>query len=212
MNSLAARALAGLAVVAALSGFVPASAASAAVPGELAPGSCVTQYAASGPVAAIGPSVYVAADSSTDIRPCTSNLAQPFSSFVPLVSSFGVRIHPITGVRTMHYGSDYSGNGIRGTAIRSIAAGTVAARIESYATTGTGNSIVVAHEGGVRSQYMHMSAPTSLAVGEHVAVGQIIGYVGTTGGSTGPHLHLEVRVNNVHVDPAQYLASSPYLR
>ncbi|MGR4052060.1 M23 family metallopeptidase, partial [Kosakonia cowanii] len=84
--------------------------------------------------------------------------------------------------------------------------------IESFATTGTGNSVTIAHDGGVRSQYMHMLQPTTLAVGSRVSAGQVIGYVGTTGGSTGAHLHLEVRLNGTHIDPAPYLAGAPYLR
>lgn len=175
-------------------------------------GSCVTEDSA-GISAALAPALFVAAPGtgSTEIA-CTAALVQPLSRWASITSNFGMRVHPISGATSMHYGTDFSRWGISGTDIRSIASGTVTGRIESFATTGTGNSVTIAHDGGVRSQYMHMLQPTTLVVGERVAAGQVIGYVGTTGGSTGAHLHLEVRLNGTHIDPAPYLAGAPYIR
>jgi murein DD-endopeptidase MepM/ murein hydrolase activator NlpD len=114
-------------------------------------------------------------------------------------SPFGYRIHPILGYRKMHTGIDISvGYGVP---IRSSAAGTV---IYASWMGGYGNVIIVDHGDGLSTLYAHQS---SLAVGNgtHVARGQTIGYVGSTGFSTGPHLHYEVRVNGNPVDPMGYL-------
>ena len=114
-------------------------------------------------------------------------------------SPFGWRIHPILGYRKFHTGIDI-GVGY-GVPIHSAAAGTVI-----YATWmgGYGNVIIVDHGDGLSTLYAHQS---SLAVGNgaRVARGQTVGYVGSTGFSTGPHLHFEVRVNGNPVDPMGYL-------
>ncbi|MET3768108.1 hypothetical protein ABIB15_000780 [Marisediminicola sp. UYEF4] len=98
---------------------------------------------------------------------CTTDLSrsgallgfnQPFESFVPITSSFGMRVHPITGTVTMHNGTDYAKTGILGMPIRSLA----------------------------------------------------VALVGTTGASTGPHLHLEIRINGTHVDPYLFLLGTKY--
>lgn len=204
----------GIVVAVAASLLVGAAPASAAI----APGSCVWQTAA-GISAASGPSSYVVigADGSVGasteaMTPCSAPLVQPLADFTGVSSPFGMRIHPITGAQSMHYGTDYARSGIRGAAIKSIAAGTVYSKAESYATTGAGNTVVIAHANGVRSQYMHMGASTSLPIGARVEAGQVIGNVGSTGGSTGPHLHLEVRVNGTLTNPFPYLADAPFLR
>lgn len=176
------------------------------------PGSCVWQSSA-GISHATGTASYVEGElSPAVVTSCSAGTVQPFSDYTSISSPFGMRIHPISGARSMHYGTDYSRYNIRGTAIRSIAAGTVTYTLGSYATSGTGNTIVIAHAGNVKTQYMHLAQPPALAVGARVEAGQVIGYVGSTGGATGPHLHLEVRVNNTHVDPVPFLASAPFLR
>ena len=116
-----------------------------------------------------------------------------------MVSPFGWRIHPILGYRKFHTGIDIAvGYGVP---IHSAGAGTVI-----YATWmgGYGNVIIVDHGDGLSTLYAHQS---SLAVGNgaRVARGQTVGYVGSTGFSTGPHLHFEVRVNGNPVDPMGYL-------
>jgi murein DD-endopeptidase MepM/ murein hydrolase activator NlpD len=117
----------------------------------------------------------------------------------PVVSPFGYRIHPILGYRKMHTGIDIAAG--YGVPIRSSAAGIV---IYASWMGGYGNVIIVDHGDGLSTLYAHQS---SLAVGNGARVGrgQTIGYVGSTGFSTGPHLHYEVRVNGNPVDPMRYL-------
>ncbi len=127
----------------------------------------------------------------------TGDLMWPVNG--PVTSPFGYRIHPILGYRRMHTGIDI-GVGY-GTPIRASDTGKVI-----YATWmgGYGNVIIIDHGAGISTLYAHQS---SLAVGSgaHVSRGQTIGYVGSTGLSTGPHLHYEVRVNGNPVDPMGYL-------
>ncbi len=117
----------------------------------------------------------------------------------PVVSPFGWRMHPILGYRKFHSGIDIAvGYGVP---IHSSAAGTV---IYSSWMGGYGNVIIVDHGDGLSTLYAHQS---SLAAGNgaRVSRGQVIGYIGSTGLSTGPHLHFEVRVNGNPVDPMGYL-------
>ena len=172
---------------------------------------CATTDSA-GVTSAIGTAAYIFAPGATVIEvPCNAPLVQPLGRFTPITSHFGIRVHPITGLLSMHYGTDYARSGITGAEIRSIAGGVVTGRIDSFALSGTGNSITISHDGGYRSQYMHMIRPTTLIIGDRVAAGHVIGHVGSTGGSTGSHLHLEVRLNGTHIDPAPYLADAPFL-
>ena len=117
----------------------------------------------------------------------------------PVTSPFGYRIHPILGYRKLHTGLDF-GVGY-GTPIHAADSGAVI-----YATWmgGYGNVIIIDHGRGISTLYGHQS---SLAVGTGAVVtrGQVVGYVGSTGFSTGPHLHFEVRVNGSPVDPMGYL-------
>ncbi|MEX2645888.1 MAG: peptidoglycan DD-metalloendopeptidase family protein [Gaiellaceae bacterium] len=111
----------------------------------------------------------------------------------PVTSTFGPRWG------RMHEGIDISAPS--GAPIRSAAAGTV---IYAGWLGGYGNLVVVDHGGGVATAYAHMSSIAS-GTGQQVAQGQVIGYVGSTGHSTGPHLHFEVRINGQAVDPLGYL-------
>jgi murein DD-endopeptidase MepM/ murein hydrolase activator NlpD len=114
-------------------------------------------------------------------------------------SPFGYRIHPILGVRKLHTGIDI--NGSTGTPISASADGTV---ILSQTYGGYGRAVVIDHGGGMSTLYAHQSS-IAVSVGEVVTRGEVIGYVGCTGSCTGPHLHFEVRLNGVPVDPMQYL-------
>ena len=111
----------------------------------------------------------------------------------PVTSTFGPRWG------SMHEGIDIAAPS--GAPIRSAAAGTV---IYAGWLGGYGNLVVVDHGGGVSTAYAHMSS-TAAGTGQQVAQGQVIGYVGSTGHSTGPHLHFEVRINGQAVDPLGYL-------
>lgn len=116
-----------------------------------------------------------------------------------LSSGFGPRIHPIHGYSLMHNGIDM--NAGSGQAIVSASSGTV---IFAGAKGGYGNTIMVDHGGGMVTLYAHQSK-FAVSAGQSVERGQTIGYVGSTGVSTGPHLHFEVRINGNPVNPAKYL-------
>lgn len=98
-----------------------------------------------------------------------------------------------------HKGHDYAAPA--GTPTYAAAAGTVL--IANYSTS-AGNWVVIQHDNGLVSKYMHHSALT-VSAGQHVEKGQQIGYVGSTGQSTGPHLHFQVELNGVAVNPSNYM-------
>jgi len=113
-----------------------------------------------------------------------------------LTSSFGLRYHPILGYSRMHQGIDYGAP--MGSPIVAATDGVV-----NFAGWhgGHGNYVQIRHAGGLGTGYAHMSRIIARS-GEKVRAGQLIGYVGSTGLSTGPHLHFEVFKNNVAVNPA----------
>ena len=114
-------------------------------------------------------------------------------------SGFGMRRHPILGYSKMHKGMDFAAP--RGTPVYAAGAGTVeyAARFGSY-----GNYVRVRHNTTTKTAYAHLNAfARGLKPGMKVRQGQIVGYVGTTGRSTGPHLHYELIVNNQPANPAK---------
>ena len=117
-----------------------------------------------------------------------------------VTSMFGPRVHPIFGNVRMHDGVDFAGTG--GTPIRAAAAGTV---VSAGVRGGYGNATIVDHGGGLATLYAHQSE-MFVTSGTAVTAGQVIGAVGSTGFSTGPHLHFEVRLAGVPVDPLRYLA------
>ncbi len=104
-------------------------------------------------------------------------------------SAFGPRIHPIYGYSLMHSGVDM--NGDMGQKIVAAAAGTV---FFAGVKGGYGNSIMIDHGGGMVTLYAHQSK-FAASNGQKVNTGEVIGYIGTSGVSTGPHLHFEVRIN-----------------
>ncbi|CDA16755.1 MAG TPA: peptidoglycan DD-metalloendopeptidase family protein [Clostridiaceae bacterium] len=120
-----------------------------------------------------------------------------------ITSPFGTRNHPIQGVVKLHSGIDIGGAG--------YGAKVVAAEdgVVSFAGTlgGYGNCVIVNHGGGISTLYGHGQTLLT-TVGTNVKKGDIIMEVGSTGNSTGPHLHFEVRVNNIAVNPATYLQGS----
>ncbi|MGB0671998.1 MAG: M23 family metallopeptidase [Rhodospirillales bacterium] len=114
-----------------------------------------------------------------------------------LSSGFGLRHHPILGYSKMHKGTDFAAP--QGTPIYAAGDGTVdyAGRKGAY-----GNFIRISHVSGYSTAYAHMkSFARGMRKGRHVEQGQVIGYVGTTGRSTGPHLHFEIMVNGRQVNP-----------
>ena len=117
----------------------------------------------------------------------------------PIVSGFGYRTDPIDGSTKFHSGVDIAAS--MGTPIKACLGGTV---VFSGSLGGYGNAVVIDHGGGMGTLYAHQSKLGS-SVNETVSAGQVIGYVGSTGHSTGPHLHFEVRLNGNPVNPVPYL-------
>ncbi|HZD47630.1 MAG TPA: M23 family metallopeptidase [Silvibacterium sp.] len=117
----------------------------------------------------------------------------------PITSSFGERLDPFNGEGAFHSGIDISAS--FGTAVRATADGFV---LTSGLVSGYGREILIDHGHGIETLYGHLSG-FAVSTGEQVKRGQIIGYVGTSGRSTGPHLHYEVRIRNTPVNPHKYL-------
>ncbi|MGL5067178.1 MAG: murein hydrolase activator EnvC family protein [Sarcina sp.] len=128
----------------------------------------------------------------------SSGFIRPLSA--PVTSSYGPRTHPISGKPgTFHRGIDYGAAG--GTPIQAIAGGVVTTAGWSNSF---GNMVVVDHGNGYTSLYAHARA-LNVTVGQRVSQGQVVSFVGSTGNSTGNHLHLEMRYNGSHVNPANYI-------
>ena len=124
-----------------------------------------------------------------------TNYLWPLPGYYRLTSLFGYRIHPITGKAHSHTGIDIPAPG--GTPIQACKSGQVVTSAYHYSY---GNYVVIDHGNGNSTLYAHMSS-RAVSEGQMVSQGQTIGYVGTTGSSTGNHLHLEVRDNYTRVDP-----------
>lgn len=132
---------------------------------------------------------------------------QPIERFTRISSPYGIRFHPVLRTVKMHTGIDYAAP--TGTKILAPSNGVVSF---SGWKGGYGNTIMVTHENGMETLYAHMSAFVSgLNVGSPVKAGDVIGFVGTTGRSTGPHLHYEVRIGGQHVNPATVALPTPKL-
>ncbi len=116
-----------------------------------------------------------------------------------ITSGFGMRTHPILGYSRMHSGVDMSAG--YGQAIKAGGSGRV---ILASVYGGYGNTIIIDHGGGMTTLYAHQSQLT-VSYGQEVGAADIIGYIGTSGLSTGPHLHFEVRINGTPVNPADYI-------
>ncbi|MEE8602693.1 murein hydrolase activator EnvC family protein [Euzebya tangerina] len=114
-------------------------------------------------------------------------------------SEFGYRVHPISGSTRLHAGMDIAAG--TGTPIGAAGSGTV---IFTGWRGGYGNTVIVDHGGGITTLYAHQSR-IGASVGQSVSTGQVIGYVGSTGYSTGPHLHWEVRVGGSPTNPRGYI-------
>ncbi|RZA19076.1 MAG: hypothetical protein EOP93_09715 [Lysobacteraceae bacterium] len=124
--------------------------------------------------------------------------------YARISSGFGVRKHPVLGRMRGHMGIDYAAGS--GTPI--MAAGD--ARVEFVGRKGGyGNAVILNHGGGRTTLYGHMSRFANVRPGQRIAQGTTIGYVGSTGMSTGPHLHYEFRVNGVHMNPLKMTLPPP---
>lgn len=125
----------------------------------------------------------------------------PLPGYNKITSEWGMRNHPITGENRLHDGMDISGYLVNGKPIVAAASGTV---ILSQYYWGYGNCVQISHGTGVVTLYAHCSA-LAVNVGDVVSAGQVIGYVGSTGNSTGPHLHYSIFIQGESINPRIYM-------
>lgn len=117
-----------------------------------------------------------------------------------LISGFGYRTHPVLGHSKFHEGLDFACQ--TGTPI--YASGNAVVETAEYSDNGYGKNINLDHENGFRTKYAHLSE-IKVKPGQRVKRGQLIGYSGNTGLSSGPHLHYEVSIDNVKTDPIDFI-------
>lgn len=129
-----------------------------------------------------------------------ASLIWPAPTSSTVTSRFGMRIHPVTGMQKSHTGMDVAAN--TGDPILATADGTVTM---AGVNGGYGNCVMIDHGNGYRSLYGHMSA-IAVSNGAKVSAGTVIGYIGSTGVSTGPHLHFEVWSAGSRIDPEQFFS------
>ncbi len=115
-----------------------------------------------------------------------------------IASGFGFRIHPIYGIAKMHSGIDFTAP--QGTPIYATGDGVITTAGNN---TGTGNHVIINHGYGYETEYMHM-VRIKAKMGQRVKRGEVIGWIGSTGASTGPHCHYEVHINGNPVDPVYF--------
>ena len=128
------------------------------------------------------------------------NFIWPCPASSRITSSFGDRESPTEGASSSHQGIDIGAS--TGSSILAAASGTVTISTYSYSA---GNYIMINHGGGVSTVYMHCSE-LLVSAGQEVTQGQVIAKVGSTGYSTGPHLHFGIRVNGSYVNPINYVS------
>ncbi len=131
----------------------------------------------------------------------TGQFLWPVPGYYKLSSKFGYRIHPVYGTKRLHTGIDIASSGIYGAKIVASDDGVVSL---SGWNGGYGNCVVIKHNNGYSTLYAHMKSASPLRKGQAVRKGDTVGYVGSTGTSTGPHLHFEIRFNNVHKNPMNW--------
>ncbi len=131
-------------------------------------------------------------------------LAWPVPGFYRITSYFGYRIHPVYGTKKLHTGIDIGSNGSQGIYGQNFVAGADGTVIFAGWFGGYGNCVIIEHGGGITTLYAHGSA-ILVSAGQQVKRGQAVLKVGSTGVSTGPHAHFEVRKDGVPVDPLPYL-------
>ena len=135
----------------------------------------------------------------------TGSFGWPVPSCTYITSKFGPRYHPVTGAyQSTHTGLDIGAS--HGATIVASDGGTVTTAGEKG---GYGNCVMIDHGNGYYTLYGHMSS-IAVSVGQSVSKGDTIGYVGSTGVSTGPHCHFEIRVNGVCTDPAPWFSGLTY--
>jgi murein DD-endopeptidase MepM/ murein hydrolase activator NlpD len=137
-------------------------------------------------------------------RPLKKSFIRMPIQYARLSSKFGARRHPVLGTMRMHKGVDYAAS--TGTPI--MAAGDARVQFAGW-QNGYGNVVILDHGRGHTTLYGHMSRIAKVRKGQRVAQGTVIGYVGSTGLATGPHLHYEFRVNGAHRNPLSVTMPPP---
>lgn len=142
--------------------------------------------------------------------PTTGYIRWPFPYSVPITDGWGPRVSPCRGCSTFHQGVDFV-PGV-GTPIYAIADGIVTEHSGDTSFGSYGNNVVIQHAipgQNIETLYAHMiTGSSTLQPGNHIKVGDFIGLVGETGSATGPHLHFEVHVDKVPVDPFAWLLAN----
>ena len=124
---------------------------------------------------------------------------KPVTGEVDLSSTFGVRVDPFLHIAAMHTGLDFRGDA--GEPIHATAAGTVS---NAGWSGGYGKMVEIDHGNGLSTRYGHLSQ-IDVKAGDNIRIGQVVGRMGSTGRSTGPHLHYETRIEGEAVDPQRFL-------
>ncbi|MGL5330775.1 MAG: M23 family metallopeptidase, partial [Peptostreptococcaceae bacterium] len=137
--------------------------------------------------------------SSSSTNQVVTSGSWPVPGYSRVSSPYGNRIHPVLGTTKFHTGIDIPAP--KGAPVTAYDSGTV---IYSGVQGSYGNTVMIKHSGGKVTLYAHNSS-LNVSVGQKVQKGQVIAKIGSTGRSTGPHLHFEVRVNGRHVNPMSYL-------
>ena len=146
----------------------------------------------------------IAADRLARVMPYLP-LRRPLPARAEVTSGFGQRVDPFMGRMALHTGLDMREE--YGAPVRVTAAGTV---ITAGWSGGYGNMVEVDHGNGLATRYGHLSA-ILVSEGQAVTAGAVVGKLGSTGRSTGPHLHYEVRVDGDAVDPVRFLRAADKL-
>ncbi|HUZ34245.1 MAG TPA: peptidoglycan DD-metalloendopeptidase family protein [Xanthobacteraceae bacterium] len=130
---------------------------------------------------------------------------KPITGELEVSSTFGVRVDPFLHIAAMHTGLDLRGE--TGEAVHATAAGTVT---NASWSGGYGKMVEIDHGNGLATRYGHLSQ-IDVSVGDAVRIGQVVGRMGSTGRSTGPHLHYETRIDGEAVDPQRFLNAGAHL-
>ena len=129
-------------------------------------------------------------------------IRKPVAGEIETTSTFGVRMDPFIRAYAMHTGLDIRGNS--GEPVRATATGKV---VSAGWSGGYGKMVEIDHGNGISTRYGHLSA-IDVAEGQTIRIGQTIGKIGSTGRSTGPHLHYETRIDGDAVDPQKFLRAA----
>jgi murein DD-endopeptidase MepM/ murein hydrolase activator NlpD len=129
-------------------------------------------------------------------------IRKPVSGEIDTSSGFGVRLDPFLRAPAMHTGLDIRGSW--GDPVRATAAGQV---VSAGWSGGYGKMVEIDHGNGLSTRYGHLSS-IEVEEGQTIRIGQVVGRIGSTGRSTGPHLHYETRIDGEAVDPQKFLRAA----